>query len=172
LIVKRFPNVVFRPGAFQAIALLTAVSAIVTVLRILQRGELWLDRTYWVVALSALATAVSGAASLVVLRLSNRWRLSGASSALLSALTFAAIFLLALGVTHILYSFLLTDRLADRHERPLLSHVIMTGEAFAFYLLSSIIYALPWPLPVLMSVAAWLLPQSITKPVEDPRRGV
>ena len=140
------------------------MAAAILALRIVQRGELWLDRTAWLVGLAALGGAAAAALTRLALRFLP-WRALNARPRLLAALAFPAFFMATMLVAYVAHSLLIGNPLEPKDGRPLWAYIWIPAQISALFLISSPTYLLPWPLPVLTLVAAWLLPETGVTPL-------
>lgn len=150
--------------ALPSTLLFGALAAAILALRIVQRGELWLDRTAWLVGLAALGGAAAAALTRLALRLLP-WRGLSARPRLLAALAFPAFFMATMLVAYVAHSLLIGNPLEPKDGRPIWAYVWIPAQISALFLISSPTYLLPWPLPVLSLAAAWLLPGPAATPL-------
>lgn len=140
-----------------SIAFFGLLASLAVGLQIFARGEIWLDRTYWLVGLAAFG-GLFGAA---ITRLAWHWidwRITRAYPRLCTALLFAAAFVGAMMVAYVVQYILIGGQLEQREGRPWWAWFFIASEVSALFLISCPAYLLPLPLPALMVAAAWLLP--------------
>lgn len=142
------------------------LAAAVMALRIAQRGELWLDRTYWLVGLTA-ASGLAGAVALVLLQRRLLPLRRPAMRLAAGALLFTTFLMLAMMAGFIIYTLGISgqfEAMPDRYYRAVAFATLQTGVLF---LISIPPYLLPWPLPGLAAAAvALLMDWRRSKPVE------
>ncbi|MCZ8188037.1 MAG: hypothetical protein O9308_16810 [Beijerinckiaceae bacterium] len=136
-------------------------------LRIVERGEIWLDRTYWLTGLAGLGGLGGG---LLVLLFSwvDRKARRPALRLLLTGLVFAAGFITAMLAGYLVYGIGISGQFEASPERYFRAMAFTSMQTSLLFLVSVPPYLLPWPLPLLAGCAAWLLtgPAPAAKPVE------
>lgn len=151
-------------GNLAVILLLGLIAAALVALRIVDRGEIWLDRTWWLVSHAAFA----GLAGAAFTRLAQRWITWSPvrkHPRVFAALTFAVGFMTAMMVAYVIHYILITGQIEARADRPIYAWFWISAEVGALFLISSPAYLLPWPLPAMMLAAGWILPAA---PREEP----
>ena len=144
-------------GTLVVIPLLGLIAAALIALRIMERGEIWLDRTYWLVSHAALG----GLAGAALVKLAQRWitwSFVRKNPRIIAAMLFAAGFMAAMMAAYVIHYILLTGQIEAREDRPFYAWFWISAEVGALFLISCPAYLLPWPLPVMMLAAGWLLP--------------
>lgn len=144
-------------GNLAVIPLLGLIAATLVALRIVDRGEIWLDRTWWLVSHAGFA----GLAGAAFTRLAQRWITWSPvrkHPRVFAALTFAACFMAAMMAAYVIHYILITGQIEAREDRPFYAWFWISAEVGALFLISSPAYLLPWPLPAMMLAAGWLLP--------------
>jgi hypothetical protein len=138
-------------------ALLTCLAVTLFALRVTLGGEFWLDRTYWLTAvtgLSGFAGALAGpwlADQPLIRRLLPSRRIA-------AAFCFAACFMIAGALLVGAHQTLV--RAPEFHpDRPIISFLVTYAASFASFFVASPTYLLPWIMPTLMIAAALLLPR-------------
>jgi len=125
-------------------------------LRILQRGEIWLDRTYWLVAIAALGGfggALMLAGTIHRPFLLRRGKFTGAAlAAFIFACAFMSVMMLGYAGEYLLFS----GQFEPNPERPVRGAIFGFVQTCILFLISAPTYLLPWPLPVLSALAALL----------------
>lgn len=159
-----------RLNALVAIGLVTAASGLAMALRIVERGELWHERTYWIVGIATvggLVGAIAGRLAGVVLP----WPIFRRFPRLAAALTFGLFFVggMALGYTANILIF--EGQFEPNPDRLIRAWVMSSLETIFLFLASCPAYLLPWPLPMMTAIAGLLLPSG-EKPVEPGGDGV
>jgi hypothetical protein len=136
-------------------------------LRIIERDELWLDRTYWLTGLAGFGGLGGG---LLVLMLSGIGRKARhrAPRLLLTGLVFATGFMAAMLAGYLVYGIGISGQFEAAPDRYYRSAAFASMQTSLLFLVSVPPYLLPWPLPLLAGCAAWLLtsPAPAAKPVE------
>lgn len=138
-----------------AALLLALASAAAMALRIAERSELWIDRTLILIAISALGGLIAG----LTYRLPLLWtplRRTRPRRRILPALSFAALYPAAVTVLLVVHSQVIEGRFEPRPGVSIYHQVMGVIEALAFLMASTTTYLLPWPLPGLMLLAAFL----------------
>ena len=144
-------------GTLVVIPLFGLIAAALIALRIMERGEIWLDRTYWLVSHAALG----GLAGAAFVRLALRWitwSFVRKHPRAIAAMLFAAGFMAAMMAAYVIHYILLTGQIEAREDRPFYAWFWISAEVGALFLISCPAYLLPWPLPVMMLAAGWLVP--------------
>jgi hypothetical protein len=139
------------------ILLFGVLAALTLSLRIFERGEIWLDRTYWLTGIAALGGLAGAAATRAIWRLLS-WKIARRWPRLVSAILFATAFMVMMTLAYVVHYTAITGQFEPREGRPLWAWLWITGEVAALFLISCPTYLLPWPLPALMLAAGWLLP--------------
>lgn len=139
--------------------------------RILERGELWSDRTYWLVALAAVAGPIAAALTRLVFHL-FRWRWVMRGRHLITALIFAGLFLGIMASLAVAYNLVILGTVEPNPLRPWWAWFWIIGEGGALFLIFAPSFFLPWPLPLLMLLAGALLPPLMPKAVEPEASSV
>ncbi len=131
-------------------------------LRIIERNEIWLDRTIWLVGLATLAGMLGALITRIAGRVLLRWPATGGwikrYPRLSAAMLFAGAFMLAMTLAFVLHMVLIGGQIEAREGRPFWAYFLIVAEISALFLISCPTYLLPWPLPALMLAAGWLLP--------------
>lgn len=160
-----------RRRSLVVIPLLGLIATALVALRIVDRGEIWLDRTYWLVGLAG----VGGIAAAALARLALRWiawSFVRKRPRLAAALLFAAGFMAVMMTAYVIHYILLTGQIEARADRPFYAWFWISAEIGALFLISSPAYLLPWPLPAMMLAAGWLLPlENREEPGKKPQAG-
>jgi hypothetical protein len=162
------PSRVFRCRPVILVPAFAMLATLVIALRIYERGELWLDRTYWLLGCATFAAAIAAPVCLSMARWKHLSR-SGVLGFLARAFVFSAVFVFGMMIAYAFYSQFLSGHFEPNPERPIRGSIFGTIQVMVLFLISCPAYLLPWPLPALAGVAAWLFrPQ----PVEHRRPGV
>jgi hypothetical protein len=145
-----------------AIPLLVIAGGILVALRIEQRGEIWLDRTCWIVAITSFGALVASLGISLIPRgwLSRRKRIP---ALLMIGFGFTVLFMLGMTAGYILQFMLFSGQYDPNPERPLRGAIIGALQTMVLFLISSPAYLLPWPLPTLAALAAWVFTSAPTK---------
>lgn len=148
----------------------------VMALRLLERGEAWLDRAWWLVGLAGLGGFCGGL--LVWLGQSRLPRFRRTFWRLMAVGTLFAIgFMLGMMTGFVIYTLVLDGQFEAAPERYYRAFAFSAMQTAALFLISIPTYLLPWPLPLLTGTATYLLarPQtrlSEAKPVEPTASAV
>lgn len=164
-----------EPGSFWRrgpvlVPLFALLAGALLALRIVDRGEIWLDRTYWLVA----HAAFGGLAGAAVTRIAQGWMplFLRRHPRLVAAALFAGGFMAAMMAAYVIHYILLTGQIEARADRPFYAWFWISAEVGALFLISCPAYLLPWPLPALMLAAGWLLPrENREEPGKRPEAG-
>lgn len=153
------PDGATRGLPFWAIAVLSAgMASAFIALRIMQLGELWLDRTYWLVALAACGAACGIFGIRIVLLLPLMGRASRKPGWLvLTGLFFMIAFMAGMMAGFCLEFLLVSGQFEPNPERPIRGTIFALGQTGVLFLISSPTYLLPWPLPFLALFTTALL---------------
>lgn len=151
----------------QALLVLPVLATALFALRIVERGEIWLDRTYWLTGLAGLGGLGGGLLVLLLAGLLDRIRRT-APRILVTGLVFCAGFIAAMLAGYLVYVIAISGQFEGRPDRYLRSVAFASMQTSLLFLVSVPPYLLPWPLPLLAGCAAWLLagPAPAAKPVE------
>lgn len=160
-----------RQNTTVLVLLFALLGSLVVALRIVQREEIWIDRTWWLVAIAAFG-GFFGATGTRAILASRDWRLARYAPKLTSAALFACLFMGGMMLGYVIQYLVIADQFEPNPERLLRSAFFSTLQVAALFLISSPTYLLPWPLPALMAAAAWLLAPEPAKPVEPAGDGV
>lgn len=125
-------------------------------LRITLNGEIWLDRTFWLTGLAAFGGLCAAPLTLPIIA---RTRLTPAYRAILGALLFAALFLLAMGGGVVVEQLFIAGEFEPYPGRYFRSLFFASTLGFVLFLASSPTYLMPWVLPLLMLGAGAILPR-------------
>jgi len=165
------PPTALRAGSWARAGLGMALLAMaVFALRITERGEIWLDRTYWLVGLAGFGGLGGGLLALAVPRLvrlprQRFWRL------ILTGMMFVAGFLAAMMLGYVLYTLGISGQFEPRPEYLFRAIIFASLQTCLLFIVSIPPYLLPWPLPLLIVCAGYLLAprDPVAKPVEPVR---
>lgn len=150
-----------------SVTILSAAMAILLVaLRIMQLGELWLDRTYWLLVIAALGAVCGIPGTMIALRFPLLRRATRSGGWLMSlALVFVSVFMAGMMAGFCLEYLLVSGQFEPNPERPIRGTIFALGQTGVLFLISSPTYLLPWPLPALtLFVTALLAPKLPRKP--------
>jgi hypothetical protein len=86
------------------------------------------------------------------------WRATRSWPRLVSAILFTTLFMMAMIVANVAHFLVIADQIDMREDLPLRAWFWVANQVTALFLISCPAYLLPWPLPVLMLAAGWLLP--------------
>ncbi len=147
-------------------SLSAGMAAIVVALRIEQLGELWLDRTYWLVAIAAFGAVFAVVGTAIALRLPPLRRATRKPGWLvLLGLTFVVVFMISMMAGFCLEFLLVSGQFEPNPDRPIRGTIFALGQTGVLFLISSPTYLLPWPLPALaLFTSALLAPKLPRKP--------
>ena len=142
-----------------ATAILSAgMAAAFVALRIMQLGELWLDRTYWLVTIAAFGAAVGVIGTMIALQLPPMRKATRKPGWLiLLGVTFMAAFMAGMMAGFCLEFLLISGQFEPNPERPIRGTIVAVTQTGALFLISSPTYLLPWPLPLLALFTAALI---------------
>ncbi|MCZ8377135.1 MAG: hypothetical protein O9342_17320 [Beijerinckiaceae bacterium] len=151
----------------QAALVLPLLATAVFALRIVERGEIWLDRTYWLTGLAGLGGLGGGLLVLLLAGPLGRIRRT-ARRIVTTGLVFCAGFMIAMLAGYLVYAIAISGQFEGRPDRYFRSVAFASMQTSLLFLVSVPPYLLPWPLPLLAGCAAWLLtgPAPAAKPVE------
>jgi hypothetical protein len=161
--------------AASALVGLALLAMAVMALRLVERGEAWLDRAWWLVGLAGLGGFCGGLVVLIGQPLMPRfrrtvWRLVAVG------MLFTMGLMLAMMTGFIAYTLVIDGQFEAAPERYYRAFAFSAMQTAALFLISIPTYLLPWPLPLLTGTATYLLasPQSRLsppKPVEPTKVG-
>ena len=153
------------------------LAALALSLRIVERGEIWLDRTWWLTGFAALSGLVGAAATRLIQGM-LKWQMLRSWPRTSAAVLFATVFMAAMTIAYLVHFLGITGQLEPRESRPIWAWFWIISEVSALFLISSPTYMLPWPLPLLMLAAAWFLsgkspdePENREEPGKDTQAG-
>lgn len=113
-------------GTLVVIPLFGLIATALIALRIMERGEIWLDRTYWLVSHAALG----GLAGAALVKLAQRWitwSFVRKNPRIIAAMLFAAGFMAAMMAAYVIHYILLTGQIEARGGQALLRLVLDLG---------------------------------------------
>lgn len=144
----------------------TGLAAALVALRIMQLGELWLDRTYWLVALAAFGAFCGVVGTIIALRFSPMRKATRKPGwLLLLGFVFMAMFMAGMMAGFCLEYLLVSGQFEPNPERPIRGTLFAFAQTGVLFLISSPTYLLPWPLPLIaLFTAALLAPKLPPKP--------
>lgn len=146
-------------GRILVIALIMAAfSAVMMALRVHLYGEFWIDRTFWLLALAA-SGGLMGAGFTGSLYPMLARRFSGLKLRFATAFIFCCFFMLGMGTLFVIYVRLIAGTAEIHPDFFWPSLIFGTAQVFAAFLISSPTYLLPWMLPLLALIAAFLIPR-------------
>lgn len=148
-----------------AILVLALAAALLVALRITERGEAWLDRTYWLVGIAAFGGFFGATATVMILALRD-WRLVRRFPRLATCALFTGCFMLAMQMAYVVVSLWLIGEFEPHPDHPIRGIISAFMQVGAVFLISSPAYLLPWPLPALAVLASLLLPAARRETVE------
>lgn len=150
-----------------AIAALSAgMASAFVALRIMQLGELWLDRTYWLTAIAAFGAICGVLGTAIALRFRPMRRATRSPGWLILIGLFLMIaFMIGMMTGFCLEFLLVSGQFEPNPERPIRGTIFAIGQTGVLFLISSPTYLLPWPLPALaLFTTALLVPKLPRKP--------
>ncbi len=154
-----------------SIPLLTTLAALMLSLRVVERGEIWNDRTYWLVGTAAFGGFAGALASRLLLRQRKR-----RFPRLVASGVFTGFFMLGMMTAFVAQSLIFSGQFEPHPDRVIRATLFASLQIATLFLISCPAYLLPWPLPLLSAAAGLLLapatPVDSAKAVEPGGDGV
>lgn len=120
------------------------------------RGEIWHERTYWIVALAAFGGFFAVPLSVLGEAIIG-WLFPVLRGRVLMGLVFATAFVFSMGLGYVLFQLVLSGEFEPHPDHPLRSIMVAFAQVFVVFLLIGPNYLFPLPLPLLIAAAAFLL---------------
>ena len=150
----------------QGALVLPVLAMAVLALRIAERDEIWLDRTYWLTGLAGLGGLGGGLLVLLLAGLLGRIRRTF-RRLLATGFIFCTGFMATMMAGYMVYAIGISGQFEGLADRYFVSLGFASFQTALLFLISIPPYLLPWPLPLLAVSAAFLLAgRPFAKPVE------